>query len=220
MTKLILARWVALGALILSCLVLGGCGQYPVTDGFSTMLPQRQERLLVWGANVTAAATAATWLQKQGLTVTEPVRMQQVFSEQKMTLTNSPSDDAQMLRAAKMLGLSHIVYVDVSAVEAGTLKPPFRPPLTTYIVGVAIRGVQVASGEVVWSGTARYRGPVTERDDYVANLTCQALATAWGLRPPGEHPIDSQAMCSLGDRDHVGDPDDHDMPDPVRNSQQ
>ncbi|TAJ29070.1 MAG: hypothetical protein EPO64_04145 [Nitrospirae bacterium] len=217
MVGLVKDRGLALGALILSCAVLGGCGQYPVTDGFSTMLPQRQERLLVWSANVTAAATAATWLQKQGLTVTEPVRVQQVFSEQKITLTNSPSDDAQMLRAAKMLGLSHIVYVDVSAVEVGMLKPPFSPPLATYIVGVAIRGVQVESGAVVWSGTARYRGPVTERDDYVANLTCQALATAWGLRPPGEHPIDSQSMCSLGDREHVGASDGRVMSDPVLN---
>lgn len=204
MTKLFKPQRLAAWALVLNCAALAGCGQYPVTDGFHTLLPQRQDRLAVWSSHPIAAATAATWLQKLGVTIIERARLQQLLTEQRVALTNTADDDAQMLRLAATLGLSHLVYVDVSRVEVGMVHPPFNPPLTTYMAGVAIRGVQVKTGEVVWSGSARYRGPVSERDDYLVRLTCQALATAWGLRPPGEHPIASQAMCSLGDREEGG----------------
>jgi hypothetical protein len=65
---------------------------------------------------------------------------------------------------------------------------------------VSIRGVNVGTSEVTWSGTARYPQPVGGLDDALAKLTCQALATAWGFRPPGQHKLDSQAMCQAGER--------------------
>lgn len=192
--------------LILSISALFGCGAYPVTDGFQKALPQRQARIVVWGGNPMANAAVTTWLQKLGLTIIERTRLQQLLSEQRVVLTNTPYDDVQILRVGKLLGLDHIVYVDVSAVEMGAIKPLFNPPITTYLASVSVRGVQVETGEVVWSGTARYRNPVTEYDDYLVRLSCQALATAWGLRPPGEHPVSSQAMCAVGDRDQLGNP--------------
>ncbi len=192
--------------LILGVAGLVGCGAYPVTDGFQKSLPQRQARLVVWGSNPTANAAVTTWLQKLGLTIIERARLQQLLAGQRIVLTDAPNDDAQMLHAAKLLGLEQVVYVDVLTVETGVIRPLFNPPLTTSIASVSVRGVQVETGEVVWSGTARYRNPVTEHDDYVVRLSCQALATAWGLRPPGEHPVASQAMCALGDRDEIGGP--------------
>lgn len=192
--------------LILIASALFGCGAYPVTDGFQKALPERQARIVVWGGNLTANAAVTTWLQKLGLTIIERARVQQVFAEQRIVLTNTPYDDAQMLRVGKLIGLDQIVYVDVSAVEVGTIRPLFNPPITTYIANVAVRGVRVETGEVVWSGTARYRNPIMGHDDYVVRLSCQALATAWGLRPPGELPVASQAMCAVGDRDEIGGP--------------
>jgi len=33
-------------------------------------------------------------------------------------------------------------------------------------------------------------------EDGLAKLTCQALATVWGLRPAGDQAISSQSMCA------------------------
>lgn len=73
--------------------------------------------------------------------------------------------------------------------------------VTEYSASVSIRGVNVETSEVAWSGTARFSKPVRGIEDALTKLTCQALATAWGFRPAGWHEFDSQAMCQAGERD-------------------
>jgi len=62
---------------------------------------------------------------------------------------------------------------------------------------VAIRGVDVETGEILWNATARFTRQVPgSPEDLLMKLTCQALATAWGFRPPGGQAIPSQSMCA------------------------
>jgi hypothetical protein len=89
-----------------------------------------------------------------------------------------------ILKAAADLGVNQVVFVQ----DFGDLRAPM----------VSIRGVQASTQRVLWGGTARfadYRSrPPT---DALADLTCQALATAWGLREPGEKWFkSSQSMCT------------------------
>ena len=79
--------------------------------------------------------------------------------------------------------------VDSQGGEGGTV--------TEYSASVSVRGVNVQTSEVAWSGTARYPKPISGIEDALTRLTCQALATAWGLRPPGQDKFDSQAMCTI-----------------------
>jgi hypothetical protein len=83
------------------------------------------------------------------------------------------------------MGVQEVVFVD----RGGDDRAPM----------ISVRGVQTESGRVHWSGTARYDTFETRPPkDTLANLTCQALATAWGLREPGTKWFtSSQAMCAI-----------------------
>jgi hypothetical protein len=188
-------------ALVLGC----GCAVdypvYPVTDGFHKALPQPNTRSVIWGDHPTAVGTVTTWLQKRGLTIVERARLQQIFNEQQIRLTHTPDDEAQVLRVGKLLGAQTVVFVDASFQKE--LRSHYYEgsggAAIVYSAGVSIRGVNVETSEVVWSGTARYPNPVGGIEDALAKLTCQALATAWGFRPPGQHEFNSQAMCQAGE---------------------
>lgn len=179
---------------------------YPVTDGFHKTLPQQNTRAVIWGDHPSAAGTATTWLQKRGLTIVERARLQQVFNEQQIRLTHTPDDEAQVLRVGKLLGAETVIFVDTSFQKE--LRSSFTidekggagGTATEYNASVSVRGVNVETSEVAWSGTARYSTPVRGIEDALAKLTCQALATAWGVRPPGQHEFDSPAMCQTGER--------------------
>lgn len=189
-------------ALVLGC----SCAvHYPVTDGFHKTLPQPNTRAVIWGDHPTAVGTVTTWLQKRGLTIVERARLQQVFNEQQIRLTHTPDDEAQVLRVGKLLGAETVIFVDTSfqkELRSSYYADAYKAEggtHTEYSASVSIRGVNVETSEVVWSGMARYPNPVGGIEDALAKLTCQALATGWGFRPPGQHEITSQAMCSVGE---------------------
>ncbi len=193
-------------ALWLISFTVGCTPMYPVTDGFHQTLPRQGNRAVVWGDHQAAVGMATTWLQKRGLTIVERARLQQVFNEQAIRLTHTPDDEAQVLRVGKLVGAETVVFIDTPFQKE--LRKSFTvntaeakgDEYTEYSTSVSIRGVNVGTSEVMWSGTARYPRPVGGLDDALTKLTCQALATAWGLRPPGQHEFNSQAMCQAGER--------------------
>ena len=187
-------------------LTVGCTNLYPVTDGFHKTLPQQNTRAVVWADHPATAGTATIWLQKRGLTIVERGKLQQVFNEQQIRLTHTPDDEAQVLRVGKLLGAEMVIFVDTSFQKE--LRSSYYADAnkaeggmhTEYSASVSIRGVNVGTSEVAWSGTARYPNPVGGIEDALAKLTCQALATAWGFRPPGQHEFNSQAMCQAGEK--------------------
>jgi hypothetical protein len=94
-------------------------------------------------------------------------------------------DEAGILQSAKKLGVQEVVFVDRGG--------DYRAPMIT------IRGIVIESGLIHWSGSARY--PTFETrppKDTIANLTCEALATAWNFRPSGTKWFkSSESMCAL-----------------------
>lgn len=169
-------------------LLLAACSSPPVTDGFLVDLPKPGTSTIVWGDDPSAVGVATTWLQKRGLSVIERSTLVIDLDAERTALAHTLADEAAILQAAKKLGIQEVVFVDKEG--------DYRAPL------IMVRGIQLESGRVHWSGSARY--PTFETrppKDTVANLTCQALATAWNFRPPGaKWFLSSEAMCLIDKR--------------------
>lgn len=196
--------------LLLSFGVLSGCASnkiYPITDGFHHTLPQPNTRIVIWGNDPVVTGTATTWLQKRGLRVVERARLMQIFEEQRIRLTHTPDDEAPILRVGKILGAGVVIFIDGSAtagVQSSYSVSRYGGgggSQSVYSDAVSIRGVDVESSEVLWTGNARYPQQTGgSPEDGLMKLTCQALATAWGFRPAGEQAISSQSMCAVGEK--------------------
>ena len=200
--------YVLIVPLLVGSFLSSGCGlfrTYPVTDGFHHSLPEKETRIVIWGSSAPVTGTATTWLQKQGLRVVERAKLLQLFEEQRIRLTHTADDEGPILRVGKLLGAQTVVFTDAS-VSSGVVSN-YRVDASGGSGGsvpvnsaaVSIRGVDVETSEVLWSGIARYPKQMAGSvEDGLAKLTCQALATAWGFRPAGDEAISSQAMCAAG----------------------
>lgn len=176
-------KWTMMGQPVLLLSVMCSC--VPVTNGFHAELPKRATATIVWGDDLSAVGTATTWLQRQGLAVIERSLLAGTLDMENTDMTHTLKDEAAILRTAEKMGVREVVFVD----RGGDDRAPM----------ISVRGVQTESGRVHWSGTARYDTFETRPPkDTLANLTCQALATAWGLREPGTKWFtSSQAMCAI-----------------------
>jgi hypothetical protein len=97
------------------------------------------------------------WLQKRGFTLVERSYLNLVLREQKVRLTNTSEDEADLLQVGRLVGAEQIIFVH-------------------YAIGaVAVRGVNIQTGEVVWSGTA----PIALGGD-ISKGTRDALTAAIG----------------------------------------
>ncbi len=168
--------------------LLAACSHPPITDGFLSDPPKPGTPTIVWGDDPSAVGVATTWLQKRGLSVIERSTLAVDINPARTALAHTLLDEATILEAAKKLGVQEVVFVDNGG--------DYRAPMIT------VRGVQIESGRLHWSGSARY--PTFETrppKDTVANLTCEALATAWNFRPPGSKWfLSSGAMCLVENR--------------------
>jgi hypothetical protein len=147
---------------------------------------------------------AITWLQKQGLTVVERARLKQVLDEQTIRLTHTADDEAQVLRVGKLLGADMVVFFDASASQGTQANMNFSMFggaganfQGLYTPSVSVRGVNVETSEVTWTGHAHYAQPIPNLDDALARLTCQALATAWSDNRHGTPATRSNQDCTI-----------------------
>jgi hypothetical protein len=164
-------------------LLLAACSSPPVTDGFLVDLPKPGTLTIVWGNDPSVVGVATIWLQKRGLSIVEHSTLAVEAERERTEVAHTLLDEAAVIQAAKRLGVQEVVFVDRGG--------DYRAPMIT------VRGVHIESGRVHWSGSARYSTFETRPPkDTLANLTCQALATAWNFRPPGtKWFISSETMC-------------------------
>ena len=177
----------------------GAQGDYPITDGFRHSLPKPGGRVVVWGGHPAATGAAINWLQRQGLRIVERAQLQKLFDEQRIRLTHTPDDEAQVLRVGKLLGANAVAFLDTPVTGGSHAKGSSffwqgsggssLDSASVYSTSAWIRGVSIETGEVLWSGTARYPESSRGLDNVLAVLTCHALATAWGYRQPGKPDI-------------------------------
>ena len=151
---------------------VSGCMSLPITDGMHSVLPSNQAKVVVWGNDTRTTDSAMTWLQKRGLAVIERGSLKLSMDEKSLDFSHTLEDEAMILKVSRELGINTVVFVD----RVGDLRAPM----------VAVRGVDVETHQVLWSGSARYADYSNHTpSDLLVNLTCQALATAWGFQKPG-----------------------------------
>ena len=149
-------------------LLLNGCASVslPLTEGFHTELPPPKTITIIWGSPPTVVTTATTWLLQQGLIVIEQSKLQQALA----AVPNSEPlvvKDTAVLNAAKSMGAKIVVFIT----QSGDVRAPI----------VTVRGVDVETTQILWSGSARYPEYMKRPfSDLLVNLTCEALAAAWG----------------------------------------
>jgi hypothetical protein len=144
----------------------------------------KKYQFVVWGNHPTTVNAIIGWVLQRGHTVVERARLQEVFNEQKIRLTHTPDDDADILHVGKLLGAERIIFAEVtmkSDVVSQTYVGPYGGggwSETVYHLSVAVRGVNVETGEVTWTGAAHYPEPVTNPDQGVFVLATAAMGRA------------------------------------------
>lgn len=152
-----------IASLLLSlALSIAGC-MMSRADGFNHELPSHGMRVVVWGSHPQAAAVAGLWLQKHGLRVVERSRLSQILSEQKIVLTSTRDEEADLLNVGKLAGADQVIFIDTIGERS-----------------VSVRSVKLESAEVIWSGSSSFKREIFGKS-YMAALTCEALRAAWGL---------------------------------------
>ena len=164
-----------------------GCGIMPITNGSLSDPPEAGSSVVVWGQHKGAVGTVVTTLQQSGFRIVERSRLQQVFDEQQIRLTHSTDDDAQILKVGKIIGASSIVFVEIETSSSQTSRGFYNKygggmrSETVTNISVAIRGVDVESSTVMWTGTAHYPQAISNPEAGITYLTQAALAR--GLCP-------------------------------------
>jgi hypothetical protein len=67
-----------------------------------------------------------------------------------------------------------------------------------FNITVDVQSLSVERGIRVLRGSAHYPHCVERNEQTVRQLTCQALATAWGFRSAGQLEIPSHLACTAG----------------------
>lgn len=164
----------------------------PITNGSQSDFPDPASITVVWGQHKGAVGEAITILQKMGYRIVERSRLKQVLDEQKIILTHSTDDDAQLLKVGKILGAGSIVFVEVETSSSQTSQAfvnryggGARSEVVTN-ASVSVRGVDVESSEVIWTGTAHYPNPINNPEAGIVYLTDSAiirgLCPAWAWK--------------------------------------
>lgn len=193
--------------LLLVGTLLAGCAspRYTVTEGSHKRLPNHHARLAVWGLHPVVTDTVVAWLRDHGFAVVDPTDLQQAFDKEGLRASRSFADEHNAVQVAKRLGIDVLILTQSALGEtpvgnpsatAGGVPFPGSTPIAFSSASVSLRGIEVASGELVLSATARYPHQLTATGPHtLAILACQALETAWGLRPPGERALAPDARC-------------------------
>ena len=149
------------------------------TDGSSVRIPDSSTKAIVWGDQSDAVKSLKTWLLKRRITLIDEAKVRQIATETGMHHALSAAD---VLKSAKIAGAKQAIFVDAEISRALTYGFFGEP---RYYGSLYIRALDVDSGEINWNGKARSTQSFTSLTEGLDQLTCHALATAWGLRQPG-----------------------------------
>jgi hypothetical protein len=166
--------------------------RFPITHGSHTILPIAQQRILLWG-DAALADAALEWLRSHHYS---SILMPEKGPFHNLQISHSVSDRKAALAVAKEMKAEFVVFVEREESKEGALIEPQCGSL--FYVSVNVRGLSVETGDTVFRGSAHYPHCVDPSGEIFRNLTCQAIATAWGFRPSGQLDIPSSLMCTAG----------------------
>jgi len=193
-------RTICLGSAVL---LLTGCQIYhshptSQTDGTYAKLPNASVKAVIWGTRPEGVQSLTTWLMKRGMTLVDDVKINQMASEIRMNQSGTTISNADIFKMGKTVGAKQIVFIDtdVSTWRTSEMEAFFGQTQNIYTASVFIRALDAESGEIQWSGKASSMDKFTNLKEGIHQLTCHALATAWGLRPPGSTAAPN--ICPVG----------------------
>jgi hypothetical protein len=188
---------------VMLLLLLSGCQTYnshpmPQTDGTYVKLPNASVKAVVWGTRQESVQSLTTWLMKRGMTLVDDVKVNQMVSDIRVYQPATTISNADIFKMGKAVGAKQVVFVDtdVSTWQTGDIEAFFGKTQNLYTASVFIRALDADSGEIQWSGKAFSMDKFTNLKEGIHQLTCHALATAWGLRPPGS--TSTPNVCPVG----------------------
>lgn len=154
-----------------------------VTDGSYVRLPDKSIKAVVWGDNSEAVRSLKTWLLKQRIALIDDVKVHQIAKD---TRLQEPFSEVDVLKLAKAAGAKQVIFVDADvstsrATQFGTLFGH----TSVHNASLFIHALNVETAEIDWQGKAQSTQPFTNLPEGMHQLTCHALATAWGLQKPG-----------------------------------
>lgn len=187
-------------------LLLPSCSTsiYVVTDGSHKRLPEEKTRVAVWGLRPVVTNMVVAWFRDNGFSVMEPSELQQAFDKENIRVSRSFADEHNAIRVAKQLGVGLVVFTQSVIGETVVNDPgmisaapfPGAVPTAFSSASVTVRGVEVASSQLLFSATAKYPQQLTAAGpDTLSILACQAMETAWGLSQPGEQALSPDDDC-------------------------
>lgn len=171
--------------------------RFPITSGSHDILPTAQQRILLWG-DPPLTDVAAEWLRSHHYS---SILMPENGPFHAPHISHTLSDHKVALAVARGMQADFVLFLERAESKDGALIEPHCGPL--FSVDVRIRGVSVESGDASLRGNAHYPHCVELSGETFRNLTCQALATAWGFRPSGQLDIPSSLMCTAGQTEPI-----------------
>lgn len=189
---------IALTCAVSTLLILTGCHStpppsgvhFPITSGSHTLLPSAQQRILIWGDPL-LARMAEKWLRSHHyIHILMPSQIRHPVSNHQVALAIAAEANAELVLILERQALKEGALIQARC-GAG------------FNITVEVRGLSVEHGGSVLRGNAHYPHCVEYNDQTVQNLTCQALATAWGFRSAGQLEIPSHLACTAGRSAHV-----------------
>ena len=143
-----------------------------------------KRKYVVWGNHSGATHTAIERLQSDGSIVVERARLQEILEEQKVRLTHTSDDDAQVLKIGRLVGADRVMFVETSDVQevvnrtfVGAYGGASRSE-TVHHVSVSVRAINLETGEIRWSGHATLSQSVNDPETAFTVLTIAAMHRA------------------------------------------
>ena len=98
-----------------------------------------------------------------------------------------PLSDAEVLKLARTAGAKEAILVDADVVtwKTSEMLDLFGQWPNAYKAPLFIRALDADSGEIDWNGKALSVDTFQDLPKGIHQLTCNALATGWGLRRQG-----------------------------------
>ena len=147
--------------------------------------PSEPRRWVVWGNHPGMVGWLVQKIITEGQIVVERAHVQEVLNEQKIILTHTADDEADILRVGKLLGATNILFAEATirpeARHGTVVTPAFGGASysgTVYHLSVVIRGVRADTGEVRLSATAQYTLPVNNPEEAIQYLAAAATPRA------------------------------------------
>ena len=158
---------------------------FPITSGSHTLLPSERQRILIWGDPL-IARVAEEWLRSHHYSnILMPPQIPHSSSDRQVAFATAAERNAEF-----------VLILEREELKEGALIESHCNSL--FSINIDVRGLSVKRQETVLRGNAHYPHCVEHNDKTIQNLTCQALATAWGFRPSGQLEIPSHLACTAG----------------------